>query len=520
MKQSLNILHVEDSQEDSELIGHLLESSGVSSKITRVETRPQLFDELEKGSYDLILSDCKLPTFSGIDALEIAHALKPEIPFVFVSGTIGEEAAIESLRNGATDYVLKDCLARLVPAVRRALSEAEEQALTRHLQLRLREAGRMEAIGTLCNGIAHDFNNILTVIMGNASLLTIETDHPERILEISRTITEATRRATDIVRQLAAFTAKQDNKIEPISLNRFLQDNLGPLKEKVPASIAVSFDPGTDLPKVLATPSQLDHILRNLLANSVESMPNGGRITLTTQLVSHKELPDLKADLTDDNYGCLKVTDTGRGMDAAIRNRIFEPFYTTKERSRATGLGLSVVYGLMRAQNGSIDVTSEPGRGTTISLFFPLPERTASERPALIIGPDSSLRGSETILAIDDEPEVCFFLENVLQGNGYHVLTAHNADEAEKLFQQHRDQIQLIFSDIGLPKTDGITLCTKLKQLKPGLPVILASGYFPEQFKARINEFGCEAFLAKPFQPQDILQCVRKVLNGAETAAA
>ena len=164
MKQTLNILHIEDSKEDSELVQHLLMSNGLNCEVTRIESRPEIFDELEKKSYDLILADCKLPNFSGLRALEIAHALKPEIPFVFVSGTIGEETAIESLRNGATDYVLKDRLSRLVPAVRRALAEAEERSLCRQLQQRLREAGRLEAISTLSNGIAHDFNNILTII--------------------------------------------------------------------------------------------------------------------------------------------------------------------------------------------------------------------------------------------------------------------------------------------------------------------------------------------------------------------
>jgi len=198
MKQTLNILHIEDSREDSELIRQLLLKSGFECEMTRVENRPEVFDALEKNNYDLILADCKLPDFSGLRALEIAHALKPETPFVFVSGTIGEETAIESLRNGATDYVLKDRLSRLVPAVRRALAEAEERTMCRQLQQRLREAGRLEAISTLSNGIAHDFNNILTIILGHASLLTMEHENPDRVLEISGTISEAARRGISI----------------------------------------------------------------------------------------------------------------------------------------------------------------------------------------------------------------------------------------------------------------------------------------------------------------------------------
>src|SRR5476649_736901 len=220
MKQTLNILHIEDSKEDSELITRMLMSNGFKCAVKRIDTRPQVFDALEKNSYDLILADCKLPNFSGLRALEIAHALNPEVPFVFVSGTIGEETAIESLRNGATDYVLKDRLSRLVPAVRRALAESEERSMCRQLQQRLREAGRLEAISTLSNGIAHDFNNILTIILGHASLLTMEHEKPDRVLEISETISHAARRASDVVQQLLAFAHKSEGHLAPIDLNR------------------------------------------------------------------------------------------------------------------------------------------------------------------------------------------------------------------------------------------------------------------------------------------------------------
>src|SRR5476649_1999818 len=226
MKQTLNILHIEDSKEDSELITRMLMSNGFKCAVKRIDTRPQVFDELEKNSYDLILADCKLPDFSGLRALEIAHALKPEIPFVFVSGTIGEETAIESLRNGATDYVLKDRLCRLVPAVRRALAEAEERTMCRQLQQRLREAGRLEAISTLSNGIAHDFNNILTIVLGHASLLAMERENPGRVLEISSTISDAAQRGSEIVQQLLAFARKSDGHVAPADLNRYLLAHL------------------------------------------------------------------------------------------------------------------------------------------------------------------------------------------------------------------------------------------------------------------------------------------------------
>jgi len=516
MKQTLNILHIEDSKEDSELIRGLLVSNGFQCQVTRVETRPQVFDALEKNTYDLILADCKLPDFSGLRALEIAHALKPETPFVFVSGTIGEETAIESLRNGATDYVLKDRLSRLVPAVHRALAEAEERMMCRQLQQRLREAGRLEAISTLSNGVAHDFNNILTIILGHASLLTMEYKNPDRVLEISGTISEAARRGSEIVQQLLAFARKSDGHVAPADLNRYIEAHLNVLKERLPSQVDLTFEPSENLPNILMDASQLDRILANLITNSVDAMSGGGRITLSTKLVTAMELPDLLPELASENYVCLTVTDTGKGIDSSTREHVFEPFFTTKERGRGTGLGLPVVYGLMQAHHGYVDVKSEIDRGTSISLFFPVPKSNASNPSVVAHTSDPALSGSETILVVEDEADVSFFLETMLHSHGYHVLCAADSDQAMKLFKKHQGEIQLVFSDIGLPKVDGISLCEKLRTLKRGIPLILASGYPTKEFKTRINALAPQAFLSKPYNTQDILLAVRKTLNGSK----
>ena len=515
MKQTLNILHIEDSREDSELIRKMLQGNGFQCQITRVESRPEVFDELEKHSFDLILADCKLPGFSGLRALEIAHALKPETPFVFVSGTIGEETAIESLRNGATDYVLKDHLSRLVPAVRRALAEAEERTMCRQLQQRLREAGRLEAISTLSNGIAHDFNNILTIILGHASLLTMEHENPARVLEISGTISEAARRGSEIVQQLLAFARKSDGHVAPVDLNRYVQTNLKNIKGSLPARIHLSFESSENLPNILADVGQLDRMLSNLITNSVDAMADGGRLTLSTKLVSASEIPNLLPDLAKENYACLTVTDTGKGIDSTTREHVFEPFFTTKERGRGTGLGLPVVYGLMQAHHGFVDVKSEIDKGTTVSLFFPVAKQPASSPPPTAHQPDPALNGSETILVVEDEADVSCFLQAMLQSHGYHVLCAADSDEAMTLFKEHRGEIQLVFSDIGLPKEDGITLCEKLRALKPNLSLILASGYPTKEFRERINELGPQAFLSKPYNIHDILETVRRALSNS-----
>lgn len=519
MKQSLRVLHIEDSKEDSDLIKQILRSEGLPCDISRVETRSQVFDALQSEPIDIILADCRLPNFSGLHALEIAHALKPDVPFIFVSGTIGEETAIESLRNGATDYVLKDHLARLGPAVRRALSEAEERMLFQQLHHRLREAARLEAIGTLSSGIAHDFNNILTIILGHASLLTLEHKRPDRVLELTETIKQAAQRGSDVVEQLLAFARKSDGHLEIADLNRCLQDQVSLLKDKLPPQITLSFEPFVDLPPLMVDANQVERILLNLITNSVESMPNGGRITLSTRLVPATDVPDLLPVLASENYACLSLSDTGSGIDPRTKDHIFEPFFTTKARGRGTGLGLPVVYGLMQAHNGCVEVESEPGQGTTVSLYFPVP-RPSQPQPPPSVEAEPALCGSETILVVEDETDVSFFLETILQSHGYQVVSAHSYDEAVTVFQEKRDQIHLVFSDIGLPKVDGITLCAKLKSHQPDIPIILASGYSQKDFKPRMDELCNQAFLSKPYNTQEILQCVRSVLDGSRKMAA
>jgi signal transduction histidine kinase len=486
--------------------------------ITRVETRSEVFEKLQGHAYDIILADCKLPGFSGLHALEIARALIPEVPFVFVSGTIGEETAIESLRNGATDYVLKNHISRrLAPAVRRALAEAQERTLRHKLQQRIREAGRLEAVSNLSNGIAHDFNNVLTIILGHASLLETEAESPGRVREIARTISEAGRRASDVVQQLLAFAHQSQGHPVPTDLNRRVQEITDRLKPNLPANIDLSFLPAGQLPHVLADPGQIERILINLVANSADAMPNGGHLAISTQLAEARDIPGLLPELASEHYLCLKVADTGRGMDPLVLDHIFEPFYTTKERGRGTGLGLPVVYGLMQAHNGWIDVASQPGRGTTISLFFPVPAQAPARAPAAISpGPVASLSGTETILVIEDEPDVSFFLETILQNHGYRVLVANDSDHAMELFRERQTEIDLVLSDIGLPRIDGITLCWKLKELKPGLKVILCSGYASNDYQDRMDELGAEFFLSKPYTTQYILESVRRVLDAAK----
>jgi signal transduction histidine kinase len=513
MNKPLSIIHVEDTPDDSDVVRRLLEKEWGECDFLRVETLQQFKEAVQKTPIDIILSDYRLPGFTGIEALEIARTLKPYIPFIFISGMMGEEKAIESLRNGATDYVLKDRLKHLVPAVSRALSEAKEHSLNRKLQQRLLEASRLQAVSTLSTGISHDFNNILTIILGHSALLKIEHERPERIFEISDTISSAARRAADIIQQLMAFAQKSEGNAVITDMNRRVREIINQLRGTLPDQIGIQFEPAKELPHIPMDRSQLETILINLVANAIDSMPGGGCITLSTSLVPAGEITHSLPTNDADRYICLKVIDVGKGMDSSTREHIFEPFYTTKERGRATGLGLPAVYGLMQALNGWIDVVSEPNQGTIMSLFFPVVQNAVvkeATKSQLLRLPGN---GQAVILVIEDETDISLFLEAILTSGGYKVLVASDYNEALTLFNLHQKEIQLVFSDIGLPKVDGITICKEFKRQKPGLKIILSSGYSPKDFEERIDELGIDAFFPKPYDPQSLSQGVKSILT-------
>jgi signal transduction histidine kinase len=376
MKQPLRVIHVEDSEEDSGLVKQLLLREGLACEIERVETHSQLVDSLIDGEYDLILSDCTLPHFSGFKALELASALKPQVPFIFVSGTIGEEAAIESLRNGATDYVLKNHLSRLVPAVQRALAETEEKATSRALEKRLQQACRLQAVSTLAGGIAHDVNNLLMMIQGHAFLLVKECEHSEPAQEILARLNETAHRGSELMQQLLAFARKSEARFILFDIHQHLKETVGILKNLLPQGVELTLQMDEELPLMFADPEHINRILINLITNARDALLEGGPITVTAELVQFDPIPPHLLELENMSYICLKVVDSGMGMDEATRLRVFEPFFTTKSLPTNAGLGLPEIFGLIRIHSGLIDIQSEPGKGTVVSLFFPLPRNS------------------------------------------------------------------------------------------------------------------------------------------------
>jgi two-component system cell cycle sensor histidine kinase/response regulator CckA len=393
MKKSLHVIHIEDSFIDSALVQQLLQEDGLTCEIQRIETREQLVEALKQTKCDLILSDCTLPQFHGLEALEIAHTIRPDIPFIFISGTIGEETAIKSLQNGATDYVLKQRLSRLVPAVRRALTEADGRRLRDSMQTQLRQARKLETIGTLAGGLAHDFRNVLQVLKMSIALLPLKAHDPDQIIHLAAQLDKAAERGYDMMQELLVFARQTEAHLIAVDMGQQIESTAQMLRNALSDNVSLVLSLEENLPSISADRGQVDRMLTNLILNARDALPLGGDIAIYTDLIRFDRMPANSWQMKDAPYLRVRVSDNGTGMDEATQSRIFEPFFTTKPAGKGTGLGLSVVFGLIEAHQGFIDLQSQIDEGTIFSLFFPLatgalvdPEKVEVISPTRLLG--------------------------------------------------------------------------------------------------------------------------------------
>jgi signal transduction histidine kinase len=355
-------LAVEDSEDDYQLLLRQLKKGGYEPDSRRVDSAAALAQAFGEGqSWDVIISDYNMPGFGGLEALAAVRKLGLEIPFILMSGTIGEEKAVEAMKLGAQDYIMKGQSARLMPALARELAEYEERRKARaaleEREEQLRQAQKMEAIGQLAGGLAHDFNNILALIGAHAEELLESPADVDAVRHGIDKILGAYERARALVAKLMSFSRRQTLSPREIDLNAILLGSESMLKVAIGRQSELTKVLGERLPPILADPIQIEQILMNLAVNARDAMANGGRLSLRSANEGGRVL--------------LEIGDTGSGMDAATKTKIFEPFFTTKEIGKGTGLGLSTVRGIVTQLRGDIEVDSEPGRGTVFRIFFP-----------------------------------------------------------------------------------------------------------------------------------------------------
>jgi signal transduction histidine kinase len=508
----LRVLLVEDSDDDSRLVVHELARVGYDVEWRRVETREAMAEALASQAWDLVISDFRMPTFSAPEALALCRERAPDVPFIIVSGTVGEEQAVDSMKAGALDFVVKGRFARLGPAVERGLRHAEERRAWEKAEAQLRQAQKMEAIGQLAGGVAHDFNNILGIITGHCELLLRDLVEPDPRRERATRILSAAERGAALTRQLLAFSRKQLLQPRVLDLNAVVAEARKMLDRLIGEHIQVItvLDPG--IPRIKADPGQIEQVILNLALNARDAMPEGGKLIIETAFV---ELGSLHAPgaggLASGRQVMLAVSDTGHGMDQETVQRVFEPFFTTKEPGKGTGLGLATVYGIVKQSGGQITVYSEPGRGTTFKVYL----RPSAEDVvhAVETVPRQVPSGSETLLLLEDEPSLRAVIRELLEAGGYSVLSGSTPEEALIAAMESERTVDLIVTDVVMPRLGGREAAEQVRRAHPAAKVLYMSGYTDEAIGHHGVLDPATHFLQKPFTAEALLHKVREVLD-------
>jgi two-component system cell cycle sensor histidine kinase/response regulator CckA len=633
----LRLLLLDDSTDDAEMLIRELRQAGVHCLPQRVDTETAFLAALDPAP-DVILADYRLPGYGALAALRALAARGLDLPVIVVSGTIGEEAAVECLREGAADYLLKDRLGRIGQAVRNAVAqvrlraeqrrlaaalraseghyrllfeesphpiwvvdaetlrfvEVNRQAVSRYgysrdeflamtmleipppeeipgalegvravlageprlgqlrhrtktgqmlevsvasravefggrrallavvddvtewyrLEAQLRQAQKLEAVGQLAGGVAHDFNNLLTAVLGYAGLAAEQlADRPQVRLLVDE-ITKAGERGATLTRQLLVFSRQVPLQPRIVDLNAVVRGVETMLRRLIGANIDLAMRLRAAAGRVLADPGQLEQVIVNLAVNARDAMPEGGHLVIET---ADTELGALDAGAHAGGlpgpYVLLAVSDTGCGMDAATRARIFEPFFSTKAQGQGTGLGLATVFGIVQQGGGRIEVDSEPGSGSRFKIYLPRAAGAVEvPEPASAVAPRRR-GGWETVLVLEDEPALRQLVRTLLEGGGYRVLVAETVAAALSLAERHRGSIHLLLTDVVMPGLSGPEIAERLVALRPEARVLYMSGYTGDLRGRRGMLPPGAALLVKPFTQASILRMVREVLD-------
>jgi two-component system cell cycle sensor histidine kinase/response regulator CckA len=642
-EKNYRILIVEDSAPDADINEREVKKVLSPCRFLRVETGEAFSDALDQFTPDAVVSDFTMPHFDGLSVLRIAREKSPFTPVLIVTGSIDEETAVACLKAGAVDYILKENIKRLGPALLTALTQkdarirhyetqealykSEEQYRSlfendpagdfiaaadgvilscnrafaamlgfrsaqeavklsffqfcrqprqyegllqllgggrnvehyemelarrdgsvaymrvnaygvfnsansvdkivgflideterRRLEDRLAQTQKMESLGTLAGGIAHDFNNLLNIILGYLSLLENAAGERADTPRLLETIRRAAERGANLIKQLLTFARKSEPRLDPVRLSEVAGDVVKLARETFPRTIEITTAGDDNAPLVTADAAQLHQAFLNLCLNARDAMPGGGRLSVSHGKVDRVTLASRYPDTEGEEYSFIRIEDTGAGMDESVKKRVFEPFFTTKGQSAGTGLGLSLVYGIVKEHRGYIDIQSEPGQGAAFTVY--LPTRTEADRPEAARAPTAEpAGGTETILLIEDEDTLRDFMETILKSRGYNVLATADGAAGFDLFREHRSTIDIVISDFGLPKMDGGELFKRMRAIDDHARMILMSGFIDPNVKPFMAEAGIAQFLQKPFTPVALLAAIRETLKEKKESA-
>lgn len=620
----MDILHLEDASSDAELIARVLRREWPECRIHHVATGEAYLAALTGGRFDVILSDYSMPSFDGLTALAEARTHCPQTPFLFLSGMIGEERAVDALKCGAADYIIKDRPARLVPAIQSALTRRQSESRLRQqaslldkagdaiwatdaddritywnasaermygssaadvigrklnelalgfapdrlaearaevlakgewrgefrlarrgrapvvidstwslvaegahrsilaidtdvterkkLEAQLLRSQRLESIGTLAGGVAHDLNNVLTPIILTMDVLAANILSPDDRRLIEKARASATHGAA-LVRQLLAFARGGEGERVTVELTAALAGIEPLIRQCLPPSITFSIRHADGPWPILANVTQLNQVLVNLVLNARDAMPQGGELEIATEnRAVDASIAAANPGVQPGRFLCLTVSDSGTGVPRDVLDRIFDPFFTTKPFGKGTGLGLSMVAGIVKSHGGFVQVESEFGHGTSFHLYFPA--IVAAEPPAREAG--ARARSGEGVLLVDDEPAVRDTLGALLQRAGYSIVPAEDAGSALRQYEDSRDRISLVITDMMLPDRSGVEVVKALRARAPNLPIIAISGMMSSgAFDELLRLDPPVQCLAKPLLPRVLLSAADRALHAA-----
>jgi DNA-binding response OmpR family regulator len=470
---------------------------------------------------DLVILDVMMPGMTGFEVLDAVDRKRCSSAFIIVTGEASVDSAIKAIRKGASDYLRKpfepdELIVRVENVLKQRQMKQEHmcvEAENRRLENQLRQSQKMEAIGTLAGGIAHDFNNVLSIILGNTELAMADMPADHAVHHNLERILTASLRAREMIQQLLSFSRKEECGSKALHLNRVIAESLKLMRASLPTNILIERDICKDVCTTIADATQIHQIMLNLCTNAAHAMePNGGVLTIRLEPVRLDDADAAESvGLPSGNYARLVVADTGHGIDEAILDRIFDPYFTTKETGKGTGMGLSVVHGIIKSNGGAIRAFSHPGRFTEFHLYLPVVDMVVEAEPA-IFDQEHLPGGHEHIMIVDDEEMLVDMMQQVLEQLGYTVSAFTDSSDALKAFLSTPRTYDLLITDMTMPGMTGAELAKAMKTARDDLPIILCTGYNEQICERNAETLGIQELIMKPVGMQQLAEAIRNAL--------
>ncbi|MBF0201937.1 MAG: response regulator [Desulfamplus sp.] len=515
MTYPTTIMIVEDEVLIADDIKSSLENMGYII-VANVTSGEEAVDEARIKKPDVALMDIRLRgKMDGIEAADLIYS-HHEIPVIFLTA-YAEDALLDRARSvGSFGYLLKPFEEyELKAAIEMAIYKVKTDRKLKDQERLLRQATKMEAMGTLAGGIAHDFNNLLSIITGYTELIQDDLIQAGIDTEKTHEILKASFRAKKLINQILMFSRKREQKFDIIDIVPIIKETLKFMRASIPATIRMDYSIDSDIGTIMGDPTQIHQVLINLCTNASHAMEEDGGelfVTTTSQRLE-TSITCSGVDLPPGNYIRIQVKDSGYGIKEENIDRIFDPYFTTKDVGKGSGMGLSVVMGIIKSHKGGVTVTSSPDKGSCFTIYLPEMEDTAAKEEFPFDQADNIPKGTEHILLVDDDPVVEKLAGTMLEGLGYKLTSFNDSTTALEMFQSNPSQYDLLMTDYTMPGLTGTSLAQKCMAIRPDIPVLLSTGYSCHVDEKRAADIGIKGYIMKPFSRKELAETLRDILD-------